>query len=97
MRTPEQRREFTRLLEDMQCAYCDGPAHEGECVTPPLDTGTDPRPHVHDWERGQHMADAFGIDGRILACAICGQPKRDDPISDARQPEDGPPPGRWPR
>lgn len=21
----------------------------------------------------------------------------DDPISDARQPEDGPPPGRWPR
>jgi hypothetical protein len=25
------------------------------------------------------------------------QQEEDDPISDARQPEDGPPPGRWPR
>ena len=31
--------------------------------------------HVHEWERGIHMAEAFGIDGRRYACAICGQPK----------------------
>ena len=28
--------------------------------------------HVHDWERGVHMNEAFGVDGRLLACAICG-------------------------
>ncbi len=26
-----------------------------------------------------------------------GEKPSDDPISDSRQPEDGPPPGRWPR
>jgi biotin operon repressor len=31
--------------------------------------------HEHDWERGAHMAEAFGISGRIWACAICGTPK----------------------
>jgi hypothetical protein len=28
--------------------------------------------HVHEWERGAHMAQAFGLDGRRFACAICG-------------------------
>ncbi len=28
--------------------------------------------HLHEWERGKHMAEAFGIDGRRYACAICG-------------------------
>ena len=36
--------------------------------------------HAHEYERGVHMAEAFGIGGRIWACAICGTPKpeRDD-------------------
>jgi hypothetical protein len=29
-------------------------------------------PHEHEWERGAHMAHAFGVDGRMYACAICG-------------------------
>lgn len=32
------------------------------------------RKHVHDWERGKHMAEAFGVDGRRWYCAICGVP-----------------------
>jgi hypothetical protein len=28
--------------------------------------------HEHEWERGIHMAEAFGVDGRKYACAICG-------------------------
>jgi hypothetical protein len=28
-------------------------------------------PHQHEWEHGAHMAEAFGIDGRVSACAIC--------------------------
>lgn len=32
-------------------------------------------PHFHEWERGIHMAEAFGVDGRTYACAICGTPK----------------------
>ena len=31
--------------------------------------------HLHDYERGAHMAEAFGIDGRLMACAICGAPR----------------------
>ena len=31
-----------------------------------------PAAHVHEWERGRHMAEAFGVDGRKAACAICG-------------------------
>jgi hypothetical protein len=34
---------------------------------------------AHEWERGIHMAEAFGVDGRAYACAICGvlrTPKR---------------------
>ena len=42
------------------------------------DTRTTPE-HTHEWERGKHMADAFYIDGRILACAICGEPKPRNP------------------
>jgi biotin operon repressor len=36
--------------------------------------------HAHEYERGVHMAEAFGIGGRVWACAICGTPKpeRDD-------------------
>lgn len=34
--------------------------------------------HEHQWERGKHMAEAFGIDGRRLACAICGTVKTQD-------------------
>ena len=36
--------------------------------------------HGHEYERGAHMAEAFGISGRIWACAICGapRPERDD-------------------
>lgn len=30
------------------------------------------RAHVHEWEKGAHMREAFGVDGRRLACAICG-------------------------
>ena len=33
----------------------------------------------HEWERGIHMAEAFGVDGRAYACAKCGvlrSPKR---------------------
>ncbi len=30
--------------------------------------------HVHEWERGAHMAEAFGVDGRRYYCAICGIP-----------------------
>jgi hypothetical protein len=30
--------------------------------------------HVHEWERGKHMAEAFGVDGRRYYCAICGIP-----------------------
>ena len=33
--------------------------------------------HRHEWERGAHMAEAFGIGGRVWACAICGTPKPD--------------------
>ena len=29
-------------------------------------------PHEHEFERGKHMTEAFGVDGRRLACAICG-------------------------
>ena len=29
-------------------------------------------PHEHEYERGAHMAEAFGVDGRKLHCAICG-------------------------
>lgn len=28
--------------------------------------------HEHEWERGLHMKEAFGVDGRRYACAICG-------------------------
>ena len=28
--------------------------------------------HEHEWERGIHMREAFGVDGRVAACAICG-------------------------
>jgi hypothetical protein len=40
--------------------------------------------HEHEWERGQHMAAAFGIDGRRYACAICGvlRPARLVPAED---------------
>jgi biotin operon repressor len=36
--------------------------------------------HAHEYERGVHMAEAFGIGGRVWACAICGtpRPERDD-------------------
>lgn len=30
--------------------------------------------HIHDWERGIHMREAFGVDGRRWHCAICGLP-----------------------
>ena len=33
--------------------------------------------HAHEYERGAHMAEAFGIGWRIWACAICGTPKPD--------------------
>lgn len=33
----------------------------------------------------------------IARAALARHESGDDPISDARQPEDGPPPGRWPR
>jgi hypothetical protein len=32
--------------------------------------------HEHEWERGIHMKEAFGVDGRMYACAICGIPRR---------------------
>lgn len=34
-----------------------------------------PKSHVHEWDRGIHMAEAFGVDGRKYACTICGTPK----------------------
>ena len=39
--------------------------------------------HVHEWERGAHMTEAFGIDGRRLACATCGVPKSEVPEEQA--------------
>lgn len=39
----------------------------------PCRAGGDPEyNHDHEWEHGTHMAEAFGIDGRRAACAICG-------------------------
>ena len=41
---------------------------------PPVRPG-DPHvvgPHEHEYERGAHMTEAFGVDGRRLACATCG-------------------------
>lgn len=32
--------------------------------------------HDHQWERGKHMAEAFGIPGNVTACALCGVEKR---------------------
>src|SRR5688500_2353444 len=32
-------------------------------------------PHQHEWERGLHIAEAFGVDGRTYACAVCGTPR----------------------
>jgi hypothetical protein len=43
------------------CANCERGWHPDDCA--------------HEWERGVHMAEAFGIDGRKFACAICGVPK----------------------
>ena len=47
---------------------------------------------VHGTAR--NLADA--IAARIGSAPSRSEPE-DDPISDSRQPEDGPPPGRWPR
>lgn len=39
--------------------------------TPTVDDG-----HTHEWERGRHMAEAFGVPGNVMACALCGVEKR---------------------
>ena len=51
------------------------------------------RNHEHEWERGQHMKAAFGIDARRLACALCGLPKSEagepaEPAITAESPPD---------
>jgi hypothetical protein len=39
------------------------------------------RDHEHDYERGSHIREAFGVDGRTYACAICGETKTGGPVA----------------
>lgn len=47
-------------------------------TTPANPAAPKPKCRRHDYERGAHMTAAFGVDGRVYACAICGKLRDED-------------------